>query len=447
MTNRGIKPLLFLFAALLLQTPAFTQTKSLSLDEAIEMSLANSSRLKLSETRILQAAAALREAKEKRLPDFTISGSYIRLNEPTVDLKVKLGGGSSSGEEGSTASSTPAVNQAAYLLANVSLPIFAGFRIQNGIESARYLEKAIKLDAEKDKDEVISNTIAAYSNLYKSKAALDLVKEHLRESKQRVADFFRLEENGLLARNDLLKAQLQQSNTELSLLDAENNWKLTSITMNLLTGLPEETELLPDSTSFAATGDDRTFTDWETLALENRSDAAALEYRRKAAEAGVKATKGEYYPSLAITGGYIAADIPNLLTITNAINAGVGVKYTPSTLWKNGAKVEQAKAQVRELQLNRDLMNDNIRLEVAHAYQNFLSARKKIEVYAKAEEQAAENYRIVKNKYDNSLATATDLLDADVAQLQAQLNQAFAKVDAVVAYKELLQTAGMLDQK
>jgi outer membrane protein TolC len=50
------------------------------------------------------------------------------------------------------------------------------------------------------------------------------------------------------------------------------------------------------------------------------------------------------------------------------------------------------------------------------------SAQKKMQVYQKAIDQATENYRITKNKYDNSLATTTDLLDANVAQLLARLN-------------------------
>lgn len=58
--------------------------------------------------------------------------------------------------------------------------------------------------------------------------------------------------------------------------------------------------------------------------------------------------------------------------------------------------------------------------------------------------QAEETYKIVNNKYKNALATTTDLLDADVAQLQARLNLAFSKSDASVAYSKLLQTAGLL---
>ena len=65
-------------------------------------------------------------------------------------------------------------------------------------------------------------------------------------------------------------------------------------------------------------------------------------------------------------------------------------------------------------------------------------------MYFKAVQQAEENYRIVKNKFDNSLATTTDLLDADVAQLQSRLSYTLARADAFVAYNKLLQTAGLL---
>jgi outer membrane protein TolC len=67
-------------------------------------------------------------------------------------------------------------------------------------------------------------------------------------------------------------------------------------------------------------------------------------------------------------------------------------------------------------------------------------------VYKKAVDQANENYRITKDKFDNSLVTTTDLLEADVAQLQAQLSSLLSKADALVAYKKLQQTAGVLSK-
>jgi outer membrane protein TolC len=59
-------------------------------------------------------------------------------------------------------------------------------------------------------------------------------------------------------------------------------------------------------------------------------------------------------------------------------------------------------------------------------------------------EQTTENYRIVKDKYDNSLSTTNDLLDADVEQLQAKINQALSKADIAQKYYELQYASGKL---
>ena len=433
-----LKALLILFSLFWIESIIAQEKKTLTLNEAIDLSIQNSKQLKNNEAKIEEATAAWREAVEKKLPDAKVSASYLRLNSANFDLKTKdNSSGGSSGE-------TPKVSQAMYGIVNLSLPIYSGGRIRYGIESSKFLEQAAKLDAQDDKDEVIQNTIEAFANLFKANTAVKLVKENLLQSQQRTKDLSNLEKNGLLARNDLLKAELQSSNTELSLLDAENNWQLANINMDLMLGLPTATELVLDTSGVEKKNDSRVLDDYLQAALTNRKDIAAVDYRKKAAEAGVKASKGELYPSLALTGGYIAADIPHVFSVSNAVNIGVGVSYNIGSLWKNKSKVQQAEARVKQLVITESMMDDNIRLQVNKSYLNLLSSRKKIEVYAKAVEQAQENYRIVKNKFDNNLATTTDLLDADVAQLQSRLSYTLARADAFVAYNKLLQIAGIL---
>jgi len=211
-------------------------------------------------------------------------------------------------------------------------------------------------------------------------------------------------------------------------------------------GLPENTILAPDSTIINQNFTVGTLDDYVQSALENRKDIEALGLRKQAADLGVKATKANQYPAIALTGGYIAADVPKVLTITNAVNIGLGVSYNFGSLWKNKAKVDQAEAQSRQLEATQELMNNNIRLQVNQAYLNWLSSQKKIEVYAKAVEQSDENYRIVKNKYNNGLATVTDLVEADASQLQSRLNYSIAKADAVIVYNQLLQASGIISQ-
>lgn len=262
------------------QTASAQQSvKPLSLNEAISLSIQNSKQLRVGHAKVDQATASLKEANERQLPDVSVSGSYLRLTQPNIDLKLNLGNNS-----GGTPTESPKVNQAAYGSANVSIPIFAGGKLQSGKESARYLAEAAKLDVDKDREDVIQNTIAAYSNLYKAKAAVALVQENIRQSDERVKEFSNKEKNGLLARNDLLKAELQQSNYQLALMDAENNLKISNLNMDIMLGLPDNTLLQVDSTIFKVDNniDGRGVAEFEQLAYQNRKDAASLSAREKA---------------------------------------------------------------------------------------------------------------------------------------------------------------------
>jgi outer membrane protein TolC len=49
-------------------------------------------------------------------------------------------------------------------------------------------------------------------------------------------------------------------------------------------------------------------------------------------------------------------------------------------------------------------------------------------VYNQAVEQASENYRIIKDKYDNGLSDTNDLLEADVEQLGSNINKTLARM-------------------
>ncbi|MEP6682646.1 MAG: TolC family protein, partial [Parafilimonas sp.] len=238
-----------IFLSLLLVIKSGAQeNKTLTLNDAIDLSIKNSKQLKLSKARIDEAVAATKEASEAKLPDASISGSYLRVTKP--DLKLKTSSSDSAG--GFT---SPSIKQALYGSANLSLPIYAGSKIKYGIESAKYLEQATRLDAQNDKQEVVLNTIAAYINLYKANIAAKLVEENLEQSRARDTDFINLEKNGLLARNDLLKAELETSNFELSLVDAQNNIQLATVNMDLMLGLPETTVLTLDSASISQPGD------------------------------------------------------------------------------------------------------------------------------------------------------------------------------------------------
>src|SRR5690606_2759665 len=144
-----------------------------------------------------------------------------------------------------------------------------------------------------------------------------------------------------------------------------------------------------------------------------RADFLSLQQKQLAAKEGIQIAKGDYFPSLALTGGYVAGNIPNVVTISNALNIGVGLSYNLAALYKTGSKVKAAKARSEQIRWTVANAGDRLKVEVFKAFEEYQESLRKVSMYKIAVEQSDENYRITKNKYANALETTTNLLEAD----------------------------------
>jgi outer membrane protein TolC len=123
-------------------------------------------------------------------------------------------------------------------------------------------------------------------------------------------------------------------------------------------------------------------------------------------------------------------------------DAGIYLSYNISTLYTNKHKVNLAKIEQEQSQLNHDLLLDNIHSEINQSYTTYKESQEKIELSKKTILQADENYRTMHSRYTNHIALLSDLLDADIALLQARMNLALSTADAEVAYYKLMKSIG-----
>ena len=407
------------------------ETQRLTLEEAVNLALAKSDASKIADAKVNSTESQLNVTKNLQYPDVDISGQYRYLTG--ADVKLKTQSSDSTGQ----GTAQPDVKNLFLGQANISMPIFSGFKLKNTIKAGKNQLRAAQYSAKNDKEQLAMQTIQDYLNLYKAAKTIELVQENLKSAQQRVKDFSNMEENGLLARNDLLKAKLQQATIEISLEEAKKNERILNYTLSVLLKLPENTIVETVNTDFGKTTG--------IISSEiSRNDLQALEFQKEAAKDQIKVAKSNYYPSLALVGGYMALDLDNLVTVTNAMNIGVGVSYNLSNLFKTKSDVKLAKSKVQELEYITNMTLDKIKVQVENAKQEYELSQKKFEVYTQSEEQATENYRIVKDKYDNGLIDTNDLLEADVQQLQAKIDLAYAKANITQKYYELLTAEGVL---
>lgn len=431
------KQLVSIILLLLPFTMVQAQNKQpLTIREAVELALQNSNGAKLSQAKLNSAENELNVTKNLQYPDVKVSGQYMYL--ANADVNLKLSTGSSTNEGSSSSGTSPKVNQLLLGQASANVPLFSGFKLRNTVKSAENLYKAASFDARNSNETIALNVIQNYISLYKSRQAVILIQENLKSAQQRVKDFTAMEQNGLLARNDLLKAQLQESGIKVSLEEAKKNANILNFQLTTLLKLPEETTIETAGDDF---GPVKPVTEIDGT---SRYDVESMRSQKEAAENQVKVAQGKYYPSLALSGGYIALDLQNALTVTNAMNVGVGLSYNLSDLFKAKSDVKLAKSRVDELNYSLDALTDKVKIEVENASQEYELALKTLDMYMKSDAQAKENYRIVKDKYDNGLADTNDLLEADVQQLQASIQLAYAEADIAQRYYELLTAKGQL---
>ena len=407
---------------------------SLTLDEAVKLAWEKSNEVTLASTKVNTKKYELQEVKNNQYPDIKVSGQYQRLTKASIDMPNQ-------GESASLASP----DRAMIGMANLSLPLFAGFKIQNSINAYDNLYEAESAYAAKTKEDVALRVITYYTALYKAQKTLDLLNENQKSAKQRVTDFTELEKNGIIPRNDLLKSQLLVSKTQLSIDEATNNLNNINFYLTTLLKLDPATKLQVNEADFFNLKTSNAPTS-DVLALENRKDLEAIRFQQKASEANIKVARAAYYPTLALLGGYTALDLKDIITVKYAMNFGLGLTYDISGIYKNSAHVREAESRAMEVKNTEAVMTDRIKVDVQKSIEDYDLAINQSVVYDEALQQASENYRLVKDKFDNGLADTNDLVEADVEQLSAKINTAVSKATIIQKYYELLSVSGQLSQ-
>ena len=410
---------------------------SLTLDEAINRAWSKSNEVSLANTKVATKKYELQAIKNERYPNLKVSAQYQHLTKATVNLKLN--------NSGSGSEPAPAVNQLLLGQATASLPVFSGFKIQNTIVAFDNMYQAEAANAMQTKEEVAMQVVNYYARLYKAQKTVELLKENQKSTKQRAVDFTALEKNGIIPRNDLMKAQLQVSKLQLSLDKAMSDLNNVNFELLSLLKLDPKTNLIITESDFANFQMNNIPTT-DAVALENRKDLEAVRLQEKASLANIKVAKSAYYPQVAIVGGYTSLGLKNVVTVQNAINIGVGLSYDLSGILKNGTNVKIAESKALEVQNSENMLVDYIKIQVQKAMEDYNLAVKQDIVYDEAVEQASENYRIIKEKYDNGLSDTNELLEADVEQLGSKINKALAKANVIQKYYELLSVNGQLNQ-
>ncbi|MBI5471434.1 MAG: TolC family protein [Ignavibacteriae bacterium] len=442
------KVLLALLAFLLTNgTTTAQKNLPLSVEKAIQLALDNSKSLHASLMRVNYADAKSSEVNASRLPSVKFGGAYTRLSDvPPFAISLPASLAPVFGVNSFTLAPTIANNYT--IKATLEQPIFTGFRLGAAANAAEYSARAAEQDHAKDKSELIYNVKQAYWSLFKAMEFKKVVDENVEQVKAHLNDVQNLLDQGMATTNDLLKVQVQLSDAQLRQIEMNNNVQLATIGLNNVIGIPLQTQLTLESDMNNATVAQPS--DLNTLvekATTQRSELKAMEYRVKAAESGITAAKGSWWPQVFLNANYYynrpnqrIQPMQDIFKDTWDVSIGVSLD-----IWNWGKtlhQTDQASAQYEEAKDALDQLKDGIALETTQTYLNLNQSKERTAVADKGVKQAEENYRVTNRRFKEGLAQNSDLLDAEVALLQAKTNYTQALVDYELAQARLQKVLG-----
>jgi outer membrane protein TolC len=109
---------------------------------------------------------------------------------------------------------------------------------------------------------------------------------------------------------------------------------------------------------------------------------------------------------------------------------------------KTKAAVEISKVALNQAINTLTTLEDNTKLEIATNYQSLISAGRNIDVSAKAVESAAEDLRMVTERYQEQVATNTDVLDSQTRYTEAQYEHYQALYNYNLAWAAIERSLG-----
>lgn len=443
---------LTMFLVLTLHGGTAAKENGITLQEAIELALANPNNLGAAQRAVDEAAAKKAQAAASRWPALSFNSQYTKIGPHTTvdmtDLTVyPLPDGSMRVIPGITDAEASGSYNTGFSL---QLPLYMGGKLNSAVKLAGYGEESAELSYALETENLIQQVIQAYIGYLKvdrmwalSQEQIKILNEHLRL----VETNLRL---GYAAKTDLLATEIQLTQAELAAVKAEHGRKLAAEHLSNLLGI--------DPTALVLRSEPRIKADFALPTVESalqqaekeRPELKNLAVAIRMAEENLKMSQGYWKPNLALVGTY-GTQNQSSPTLDDAIWT-----YTLNLdwkLWSGGAGRAEAKAAAANLDKLQHQWAQSKELIALEVRQNFLAvaeAGRVRELTALIRRQAEENYELVKAKYELGAATNLELLTAQTTLNSALNDQVTAEYDYYLAvsafYKTLGQTAQFLQE-
>lgn len=327
--------------------------------------------------------------------------------------------------------------------------IYAGGAIRSGINIAKLRQKATMHDSEANRQNVRFFLVGNFLELFKLFNQEKVYVQNITQTKKLIAEINAKQEVGVALKNDVTRYELQLKSLELAVTQIRNAREIINHQLTVALDYPDGTIIGIDTTIIGTLPIINSEKEWQELATQSSPSLQQTRTAIEIAKEQEKAVLAERIPSFALFAGDkldgpITIEVPPLDNNFNYWYVGIGMKYNFSSLFKSNKKSKLSRLATQRIKENHLLQQDRTRTDVKDAYVRFTEAFTIYDTQIKSLQLAEQNHSVVMNRYLNELALITDMLDADNAKLNAELQVVNARINILFNYYRLKKTTGTL---
>lgn len=408
--------------------PGETREVPVTLERALEEAKRANPALRLAGERREMAEAGSRLASSRLLPRLDLESGWLRSGDPVAVFGTKL----RQGTFGPSDLAIDALNDPApaddWRTALRLSWAGASPQVWAARSAAGHRAAAAELEAVRVRQATAYRTRVLYFEAVREEARVEAAGAAREAASATVDRFRRRHEEGLATRADLLQARAELSAARAELLDARRRREDARLRLGLHLGwgadsLPAPTDSLASPRPLPEAPLDPT----------GRPDLRARHQALEAAEAEEARAKMGYLPRLEAFADYSLHDAEPFGSSGTDWSVGVGLRWNLFGGFGRSARVQRSSAGVQAARIEHRQAVREARVEVRQARRAVAATERAVEATAAAREASLEGRELMRRRFEEGLATPSDLLEAEARAVRMRARAIDALADYHVA--------------
>jgi outer membrane protein TolC len=430
------------------QLPA-QQLVELKLADALAYALENNPSVKNARLELLISKATIKETTSRGLPQ--INGAYNLDYNPRIPV-VFLPNQPPFGDPSNPSDVIPArfgVSYSSGLGVTVSQMIFDGSFFV-GLRAAKTLLELTNKDLKKAEIDVVENVKKAYFGVLVNQQRIRLAEVNLSRIDTLLKETTALQEAGFVEKLDVSRVQVQRNNSYTQFQRSQTALAISKQLLKLQLGMPLDYEvILAESLEELSPKE-------ETLALLGEEGAERIELEQMSTQLtlvglDLKNNMSQYMPKIDFVGNTRRNGAGNELDrVFNKSNwfgsslVGVSMSIPIFDGFGKAARIQKNRIQINQLENQRSFLKDSFKNELYAAKANLRNDLSLLEVQEANLKLANEVYQIARIKYKEGVGSNLEVVEADAALIQAEINYLGAIYDGLISKINLEKALGLL---